>query len=395
MRWGRALVLTQRMQLETGHWGWAEVRSIARSLSAFHTTRSEARKLEATASRMYGERQLVAVNSGRGALALALRVLSQAAPDRQRVLVPEYVCPAVPETIIALGLEPVAVPVGADLNLDIPAVERAFDDSTLAVIAVHMYARQMATEALVDRARAAGVAIIDDAAHSLADPADEGPSPGTAGAFGVISFAQSKSVSCGYSGSGGLLLVNEPELAERLADLEPLPPAHAAGRFGYWLRGRHVSSVASKFWRFDRWLKEREGMDSRSLPKNVTSIAEVHAALALDQFRSFPARRAEKIRVAERYAAELEGCVAVRFPQYRTGQYLTRVMLQVTDADRYRDLRKSLADAGIATRQGYPPLQMPRYDGTPSRAFHLLEVPSNTGMADADIARVAELVRRS
>ncbi len=57
------------------------------------------------------------MNSGRTALAIALTILQRHAPQRRQVLIPDYVCPAVPDTIRRLGLTPVAVPVGRDLNL--------------------------------------------------------------------------------------------------------------------------------------------------------------------------------------------------------------------------------------------------------------------------------------
>lgn len=51
-------------------------------------------------------RQIFALNSGRFALALALRVLRRAQPRRGEVIIPAYICPAVVGAAEDAGLRP-------------------------------------------------------------------------------------------------------------------------------------------------------------------------------------------------------------------------------------------------------------------------------------------------
>ena len=94
--------MVSQISLETGVWGRGELKSIANFLLKGQSDGSAISNLRRVCSQVFGGKLIVPVNSGRGALALALSTLMKAAPSRRQVLIPEYICPAVPKTIHGL-----------------------------------------------------------------------------------------------------------------------------------------------------------------------------------------------------------------------------------------------------------------------------------------------------
>src|SRR5262245_43788418 len=105
-----------RVNLKTCHWELPEFLALAR-IGPGNSRENRVTALQETASQVLGANHVFPVNSGRGALALALSAAARRAQNRSIVLIPSYVCPAVPETITKLGLQPVTLPVGDDFNL--------------------------------------------------------------------------------------------------------------------------------------------------------------------------------------------------------------------------------------------------------------------------------------
>ena len=114
-----------------------------------------------------GDRPIHLVNAGRNAIRLALDVFQKAQPQRDRVVVPGYICPSVVDAVLACGLVPVGADVGADLNVTPDSVLEAIDDRTLAVICPHMYGSPAPIAAVERICRDAGVFLIDDSAQVL------------------------------------------------------------------------------------------------------------------------------------------------------------------------------------------------------------------------------------
>jgi dTDP-4-amino-4,6-dideoxygalactose transaminase len=286
---------------------------------------------------------------------------------------------------------PVAVPVAEDLNVSTEHVVGALDQSALAVIPVHMYGHVARGELIHEAALSVGAATIDDAAHvmGVCDPA--GYVPGTAGTFGLISFAQAKSIACGYSGSGGLLIVNDPGIGAEIRSIR-LADAQHADIFNFLLKGRRTCATLNQFWRFEHYFDQQVKRERNGFDTQVTKIANLHAALALAQMMSLPSRIDDKRRVAAEYAEALSGLAAVSFPQYAPGRYLSRIMLRSSSIEARNRLRSHLQSHRIATRAGYPPPDVVMSIGNPPRELPLLEVPSGFGLTRTDIRHVVAVI---
>jgi dTDP-4-amino-4,6-dideoxygalactose transaminase len=290
------------------------------------------------------------VNFGHTALAIALDLFRARAPERTEVLVPAYICPSVVQTVTAAGLRPVAVDVGADLNLLPESVAAALGPATLAVVAPHMFGCPAQIGAIEALCRQAGVFLVDDAAQVVGETCD-GRLLGTFGDVGLISFAQSKAVVTGVRGSGGVLLVNRPEwVAAASAACAALPaPRGRLRAFAYfvwnYLWARHTGKSGYYLTR----LGDRLGVPAPA-PEARARISNLEAALARVQLRRLPALRAARIRVADQYRAALGGA---GFTQYAPGRALSRIMLTLPPGVALAPFRAALLRAGVATRLGY------------------------------------------
>lgn len=153
-----------------------------------------------------------ATGSGRSALAVCLRAAGVGPSDE--VLVSAYTCLAVPTAVIAAGATPVYADINADtLNVDVEGALAAMSPRVRAVVVQHTLGSISPVQAIVDMAHQRGITVIEDCALSLGSHVD-GRSIGTCGDAAIFSMELSKTLSCGW---GGLLVVNNAELANRVA----------------------------------------------------------------------------------------------------------------------------------------------------------------------------------
>jgi dTDP-3-amino-3,4,6-trideoxy-alpha-D-glucose transaminase len=154
----------------------------------------------------------VGVGSGTDALALALRALGVGPGDE--VIVPATTFIATAEAVSAFGARPRLVDVDpASGLLTAAAVEGALGPRVRCVIPVHLYGATVDMEPILDVARAAGIAVIEDAcqAHGARY---RGRRVGTLGDAGCFSFYPAKNL--GAWGDGGAVVTDRPELADRV-----------------------------------------------------------------------------------------------------------------------------------------------------------------------------------
>jgi dTDP-3-amino-3,4,6-trideoxy-alpha-D-glucose transaminase len=154
----------------------------------------------------------VGVASGTDALALALRALGVG--RGHEVIVPANTFIATAEAVGMTGATPRFVdvdPVSGLLTAEI--VERALDRRVRCVVPVHLYGATVDMDPLLDLARDAGVAVVEDAcqAHGARY---RGRPVGTLGDAGCFSFYPAKNL--GAWGDGGAVTTNRPDVADRV-----------------------------------------------------------------------------------------------------------------------------------------------------------------------------------
>lgn len=189
----------------------AEIERLLTSGDLFRYTAPEGAPvalLEAEFAALLGSRYALAVSSCSAALFLSLKALDL--PRGASVLIPAFTFAAVPSAVVHADCSPVLVEVGADYRIDMADFAAKLPGAA-AVLISHMRGHTSDMDAIMALADAAGIPVIEDAAHSLGTQW-HGRKIGTLGKIGCFSFQSYKMIN---AGEGGILVTDDPELAAR------------------------------------------------------------------------------------------------------------------------------------------------------------------------------------
>jgi dTDP-4-amino-4,6-dideoxygalactose transaminase len=164
--------------------------------------------LEQEFAELLGARYALAVSSCSAALFLSLKALGL--PKGAKVLIPAFTFAAVPSSVVHAECEPVLVEVGETYRIDMADFAAKLPQAQ-AVMISHMRGHTSDMDAIMTLCDAAGVPVIEDAAHSLGTVWG-GRNVGTIGKVGCFSFQSYKLVN---AGEGGIMITDDPELAAR------------------------------------------------------------------------------------------------------------------------------------------------------------------------------------
>lgn len=360
------------IKLQCAVWEHGELTAFIRGLLKCH----DAYILEKTLTTQYNcELQLL--NSARSAIFLILQQLKKQFPQKDKVLVPAFICDSVPETVRATGLKVVKVGVSKDLNICPIALEALIDSDCIAVIMPHMYGAIADINAFVDLCKVANVTLIDDAAQ-VTGICSDGKPLGTFGDFGVLSFAQAKSVVTGVRGSGGVLLNN-------CGLTMPACPEYYCG----WTRLSALWHFWAQYYKKGHWatfeyyrcrLLHKLGRKPVNYYPVNTAISHAEAAIALVQLKSLPRQITQTELKANRCFQLVKELSNISVPQWHKGPcYLTRLVIQ-SKIIAPQELQQLLAIAAIDSKLVYSNGSRP-YDGNFDSG--LLELPwVNINIAD-------------
>ncbi len=295
----------------------------------------------------------VGVNSGTDALVLALQAVGVRTGDE--VIVPAVSFFATAGAVVRAG----AVPVLADVREDVPLLDPEtlpWTPRTRAVIAVHLYGARCALPVLA-------VPVIDDLAQAIgADP------PARTGTIGAASFYPTKTL--GAAGDGGIVLTDDPDLAERARRLA-----------NHGLAAPHLHE------------------DVDGLVGTNSRLDAIQAAVLLAHLADLPARVARRRAIAARYDSALPAAVR-RLPR-DAGHPVHHYVVRLAERDR---VRARLADAGIETAVYYPrslasqPALAAWARPTPhadSFCAECLALPVHEALSDTDVDRVIDALSQA
>lgn len=185
----------------------AEVTRILETGDLFRYTaeQSPVALLEAEFANLLGAQYALAVSSCSAALFLALKALDL--PDSARVLIPAFTFAAVPSSVIHAGMEPVLCECGDNYRIDLEDF-RSKLPTVDAVMISHMRGHTSDMDEILALSEAAGLPVIEDAAHSLGTTWN-GRKIGTLGRVGCFSFQSYKLLN---AGEGGIMITDDPDL---------------------------------------------------------------------------------------------------------------------------------------------------------------------------------------
>ena len=98
-------------------------------------------------------------------------------------------------------------------NINPELIEAAITDKTKAIMPVHLFGQMADMDPIMEIARRANLAVIEDAAQSITS-SYKGNKAGSIGRTGCFSFFPSKNL--GGIGDGGMIVTNDEELGERM-----------------------------------------------------------------------------------------------------------------------------------------------------------------------------------
>src|SRR5439155_11360327 len=199
----------------------------------------------------------VGCGSGTDAISLALHGLGIGPGDE--VISPTFTFFATAGCILRAGATPVFVDIDpATYTLDPAAVARCITPRTKAIMPVHLYGQCADMTELWAVGAEHGVTIIEDAAQAFGAEYHN-KRAGTLGAVACFSFYPTKTL--GTYGDAGMVVTNDPELADRMATLgvHGMKPKYIPGLLGWNARidALHAAILRVKLPHVDRWIAAR------------------------------------------------------------------------------------------------------------------------------------------
>jgi perosamine synthetase len=172
---------------------------------------------ETEVSRYVGRKYGVAVTNGSVALDLAIEALDLEAGDE--VIIPTFTIISCAAPLVRRGIVPVCVDCDPHrFTMQSAEIEQAITSRTRAIMAVHIYGLPVDMDLLLKIARKHHLLVIEDAAQAHGLRYND-KRCGSFGDISIFSFYPNKHVT---TGEGGMVLIDDPELATRCRSLRNL-----------------------------------------------------------------------------------------------------------------------------------------------------------------------------
>ncbi len=225
---------------------WREWRGALASPRGEDEGREVVRQFESAAARACGCRHAVAFGAGR----MALYAIAEALELREgdEVIVPGFTCTVVPNAFVYRGVRPVYADIDpVTFNVDPARVGALVTPRTRAIYLQHTFGQRCDSDALRQIARANGLRVIEDAAHSLG-ASHGGALHGSLGDAGFVSTDRTKVINTHL---GGFATTNDDAIAAKLAaarDRALALPGGASRRVVFSFLAEFLLRQPTPFW---------------------------------------------------------------------------------------------------------------------------------------------------
>jgi dTDP-4-amino-4,6-dideoxygalactose transaminase len=224
-------------------------------------------KFEETIAGYLGVKHATGLASGTDALVLALRALNIGAGDE--VIIPAYTFFATAGTVMSVGATPVFVDVDPfSYEMDVTQIAECISPLTKAIIPVHLYGHPAEMDPILEIARERGLKVIEDNAQAFGATYKDRKT-GTMCDIGCLSFFPTKNL--GAFGDGGMVVTNDPALAERMRMLRThgWKKKYYSEEVGYNSRldAMQAAILQAKFPHVDEWNDKRRALAQRYTEK--------------------------------------------------------------------------------------------------------------------------------
>ncbi len=248
--------------------------------------------LEQEFARMMGSSYALAVSSCSAALFLSLKALDL--PEKAPVLIPGFTFAAVPSAVLHADCLPVLCEVGENYRIDMDNFAAKLS-GVKAVIISHMRGHTSDMDAIMALCDAAGIPVVEDAAHSLGT-LWKGRRIGTIGRIGCFSFQSYKMIN---AGEGGIMITDDPDLAARAVIM---------------------SGAYEHNWSKHAVLKDAFAPLQNTLPLYNMRMSNLAAAVIRPQLPELPRRVRDGLRNHDQVAARLSAAPHIHVPAPLEGE---------------------------------------------------------------------------
>lgn len=332
-------------------------------------------RFEQAVAAYHGRKYGVAVCNGTAALQVAVEALRL--PAGSEVLLPSFTIISCAAAIVRAGLVPVAI--DADpltWNMDVRKLESGVTKNTKAIMVVHIYGLPVDMDSVRQVAERHNLAIIEDAAEEIGQTY-KGKLCGSFGQVSIFSFYPNKHIT---TGEGGMVLTDDPDIAERSRSLRNLC-----------------------FQPKQRFFHDELGYNFR--------ITNMQAALGLAQFERLPEFIALKREHGRSYQRHLQDVPGLQLPldqtEYAENIYWVFAIVLKDEVPFAADeAMTKLKDLGIGTRPFFYPMHQqpvfkrmgyfagadcPVSERIARRGFY---IPSGLSLNEQQIVEVVDAVKQ-
>ncbi len=332
------------------------------------------KKFEAQFAACVGRKYGIAVINGSMALDAAIAALNIGIGDE--VILPTFTIISCAAAIVRAGAVPVVVDCESDhWNMDVSLIEAKITSRTRAIMVVHIYGLPVDMKPVLALAAKYNLQIVEDAAEMHGQKYQDRPC-GSFGDISTFSFYPNKHIT---TGEGGMLVTDDPQLAERCRSLRNLC-----------------------FQAHQRFVHEELGWNLR--------MSNLQAALGVAQLERLDEFVARKRHMGQRYTELLADIPGLQLPVPRTDYaeniyWVYGLVLQDEVPFDAAAAMKHLNQQQIGTRPFFWPMHeqpvwrkmklfagesYPVAEKIARRGFY---IPSGIALSEQQIERVASTIR--
>ena len=258
-------------------------------------------QFEAQFAQSIGRKFGIAVCNGSVALDVAIQALNL--PPKSEVILPTFTIISCAAAIVRAGLTPVVVDCDPETwNMDPALVAKEINANTSAIMVVHIYGLPVDMDPILTLAKTNNLKIIEDGAEQIGQTY-KGKKIGSFGEVSTFSFYPNKHIT---TGEGGMVLVDDPKLAERCRSLRNLcfvpEKRFVHYELGYNFRMTNLQAAVGvaqlerlnlfleKKRQVGKWYLEKlSGMDCfKLMPEKVSYADNIYWIFGLVLAKSFP-----------------------------------------------------------------------------------------------------------
>jgi dTDP-4-amino-4,6-dideoxygalactose transaminase len=315
-------------------------------------------KFEKDISSFVGKKYGISTGSCTGALFLSL--YANGIGPGEEVITVDHTYIATIDVIKGCGAKPVLVDVKDDFNMDPKLLEKAITEKTKAIIPVHLNGRSCQMDKVMEIAKKYNLIVVEDAAQSLGAKY-KGEPVGSFGETSCFSFYPAKIL--GSYGEGGMVCVNNDELAEKL----------------YYLRDHGEKPSYRK----NEEEKDSIGGKIHSYGFN-TIMDNLQAAFLNVKFKHFPEWIKRRREIAKRYNEGLSNIDGVVLPPFsEEGDYYDVFQNYVVRTKDRNDLVRHLEENGVEVLTKWA---IPNYKQEALEDLHQFDLPKTDQISNEVIS---------